>query len=120
LGRSASPRYRRFADGTIGKPLGYLLPAASFRTWRFGVGEPLEKEVGDVVDAIERYGERYMRENADRRRLVESVECDDFVGSRILRKPVLLALLGERDEALAYAADASRRFRSDPGPAAPA
>jgi hypothetical protein len=113
-------RYRRFADGTIGKPLGYLQPGASFRTWRFGVCEHLDEEVGEVVAAIERYGEQYMRENAERRRLVEAVERDDFVDSRIPRKPVLLALLGERDDALAYAAEAGRRFRSDPGPAAPA
>jgi hypothetical protein len=112
-------RYRPFADGTIGRPLGYLMPTKSFRTWRFD-GKTTANGAEELAEAVTRYGLPYAEENADRRKLAETLERDDFVDSRILRMPVLLLLLGEPKRALEYAHDAKRRFRSDPGPAAPA
>jgi hypothetical protein len=112
-------RYQPFADGTIGRPLGYLMPTKSFRTWRFD-SKTIANGAEDLAEAVDRYGLPYAEENADRRKLAETLERDDFVDSRILRIPVFLLLLGERERALNYARDAKQRFRSDPGPAASA
>jgi hypothetical protein len=94
--------YKSYGPPTVSRPLGYLLPAAQPAWWAFNAGGAGNESVADDVTAsMESVGLPYMRKNTDLESMLAEAEGGWGLGLND-RRPVLLALLGRDEDAVAF------------------
>ncbi|MFD0206241.1 MULTISPECIES: hypothetical protein [Saccharothrix] len=85
----------------VSRPLGYLMPERTFRTWEFQRDGNIEQVAASLVSAVKQYGIPYIDTYADWRVFCHSVELPGFLLPHEKAKviPVVPALNKQLDEA---------------------
>jgi len=97
-------KFHAYVPPTVTRPLGYLTPEDTYRTWDFQEGEELHGVAASMARAITDYGLPFMTAHTAPEALAAALRERRFqVGEQAeYRIPALLYLLGRTDEAEAY------------------
>ena len=96
----------------ISQHLGYLMPKHTYTLWNFPLGKNVSGKVADLVGAVEEFGIPFMEKNNTLEALCETM-ASGKVGTTeqiAFSLPVVLHLLGRREEAGAYLDAELRKF----------
>jgi hypothetical protein len=85
----------------VTRPLRYLMPEKSFRTWMFNAGEEPAPIASEIAEAVTRYGRSFVEKFVDWTVFSAEIESCGFVQEHMKLKifPIVRALNGDIDSA---------------------
>jgi hypothetical protein len=102
---------------TVSTPIGYVMPQRRYRAWVLEPGDPtFTPAVAEMVTTLKTYGLEFMRSALSLEGCLQRVREGFSAAYQDYREPVLLMLLGRRDDAhqLLQGCVDKRQARTDP------